>query len=307
MTTLTNSFEGITPSGTTVSTGNSGGISGNAFDVVSIGGGATLASDSAHAAHGSLSAKFVTAGAADNLLEWTSSMGSQAQVWFREYLFFAALPANNFPVWRADHSGGLAGLFFVDTSGILHMQDSGFGTIFNMTNPIPVGQWFRIEGFLIGNASTGQGELKLFTSADSAVPLETKTSAANVNTAGTLDTYRYGVNFAAGITIWMDDVGLSSTGYLGPAVTGIAVTSTPVLLASAPAFSRAGIGGLATVANIGTAAVYLGGGTAVSSSSGLLVAQNATTVPIPLFANDSLYAVAGGTASSVVTVLQTGA
>ena len=61
---LTNTFEGGT-SGTTITqsvNGNSGGASGNFFDTVSIGGGATDAADNTHAAHGTLSAKIATAG-----------------------------------------------------------------------------------------------------------------------------------------------------------------------------------------------------------------------------------------------------
>src|SRR5215467_10547633 len=98
MTSLVNSAEGGT-NGTTVSTGNSGGASGNAFDAL-LTTNATVAYDNAHAHSGALSVKFATAGTAANwAVEWTTSMGTLSQVWFRLYVYFTANPAAGFRIW----------------------------------------------------------------------------------------------------------------------------------------------------------------------------------------------------------------
>lgn len=218
MTTLTNSFEGGT-SGTTISAANSGGASGNAFDTVSIGASATDIFSGTHAAHGVLACSLSTpASATTSFNQWSTSMGSQAQVWFRIYLYLTANPASSFQVFEPRSAGSQAAAIIVQTSGTVKVSDASGGQITVTTTTIPVNQWFRIEGFVTGSASAGQTQLKLFTSPDSTIPAETDTSTATHNTAGTLDTYRFGV--AASIAsigpFWMDSIGLSNTGPLGP-------------------------------------------------------------------------------------------
>lgn len=231
MTVLVNTFEGGS-NGVTITTGNSGGVSGNAFDTLNIGSGATFAFDNAKAAHGSLSCKVATgASAAVSLAEWSASMGSQAQVWFRLYLYFTGNPAASLAVWRGYQgiSTLCAGLD-VASNGTLFMQNAAFGTIFSTTTAIPLNQWFRVEGFAIGSASVGQAELKLYSNADSTTATESHTSAANQNTTGAMDHYRYGV-IASTANVgpwWMDDIGLSNTGYIGPVSTAGTSESSPV-------------------------------------------------------------------------------
>jgi len=105
--------------------------------------------------------------------------------------------------------------------------------IFTFTGTVPLNAWFRIEGFVTGNASTGQVELKQFNDPASATATETQTSAASVNTGGTMDTYEFGMPVTPSANngpFWMDNIGLSSTGYLGPAT----VTSPGVMPAIIP-------------------------------------------------------------------------
>src|ERR1700689_2217935 len=85
-----NDAEGGT-SGVTVTTGNSGGTSGSAFDSVFVGTAATLAFDNSEAAHGLLSYKVATGTTSTtSLLEWTTTAGNQRTVWFRAYCFMTA-------------------------------------------------------------------------------------------------------------------------------------------------------------------------------------------------------------------------
>jgi hypothetical protein len=224
---LVNTFEGGT-NGVTVSPGNSGGASGAAFDSVTIGGGATLAFDSTRAAHGALSLQVATVASATSYVQWSASMGPQSPAWFRAYLYLTANPAANHRAVTFLQGGTLCGYVQVLTTGRLQFVNAAGSAIFTTTAAVPLGQWFRIEGFLTGDATAGQVELKLFASqADGVTPDETDTSSAAQNTAGRPDTVRYGVAAAVANAgpFWMDDLGLSATGYLGPS--GAATLGTP--------------------------------------------------------------------------------
>lgn len=219
MTLLTNGFEGIAPSGTTITTGNSGGVSGTAFDTVTIGTGCAVTSDTAHAAHGILSGNFSSTGtSASAFVAWTTSMGTTTQIWFRGYYYFTANTGANFTLWRVLNGATLGAGVNLLTSGSLRFVDTNSATIFSTTATIPLNQWWRIEGFVVASATVGQVELKLFKSPDATTPDETDTSAATQNTGTQFTVYRWGIA-ANSINIgpfWVDDMGLSNTGYIGP-------------------------------------------------------------------------------------------
>lgn len=306
MTVLLNSFEGGT-SGVTVSAANSGGASGNAFDVVTIGTGGTFAFSSAHAAHGSLSASVGTGGtAAATYVTWSTSIGTPAQVWFRMYLYFPSLPSaatRLFTVLNTGSSGVVK--FGINTNGTIFTQNVSGATITTSAASIPTAAWFRLEGMALLSATVGQTEVKLFTSADGTVPAETDTSTPSQDTlSGSPGSYLFGP--AAGVAnqgpFWMDDVGLSNTGYIGPVVVPIPVSTTPVLLAAATVKATPGVTASFRLVN-GLAPIYLGG-PKVTAANGVQVAAGAT-FPGHLFAGDQVWAVtASGT--SVVSVFQTG-
>jgi len=217
--TLDNSAEGGV-SGTTVSVANSGGNSGNAFNTVSVGTGATAKFDSTEAAHGGLSYAFATGStAAIARLQWTTSMGSQTQVWYRAYLYFNSDPAAAVRVLDQDEGHSASAVIVVLSSGKLQVRTGSAGTqTLTTTNTIPLHQWFRIEGYTIGSPTAGQVQLKLFKSADSTTPDETDTSAPNINTNTAMNTYNFGVStYTANVAeYWEDDIAVSNVGYLGP-------------------------------------------------------------------------------------------
>lgn len=222
MTTLTNTFEGI-GSGITLTAGaggNTGGASGNFFDTITIGTNATLAADNTHSAHGIVSCKVATAASSvTSFAQWDTSMGTQAQIWFRSYLYFTANPGSATDVIEGASVGGLCAGVQLATNGTLIFRNSAGTTIFTTTATIPLNQWFRLEGFIIGSSTVGQVSLSLYKTADSLTPDETDTSAATQNTRGSMTQYRFGQLTArvnAG-PFWQDDLGISSTGPLGPA------------------------------------------------------------------------------------------
>jgi hypothetical protein len=222
VTTLLNNFGGGT-SGTTITAGNSGGASGNAFDTTGSGTGTTNTYDTTHVAHGTLAAKIASAGtaapASDN---WTTSAGSVAQAWFRLYLYFTAAPGATHRVYNATAAGGsVISVQIVSGTGQIRVTFGSSGTTaFNMATALPLNAWFRLEGFSIASATVGQVSLSIYTSMDSPAATETQTSAANLNTAASNPTtYSFGSSSSVANIgpLWMDDVGLSSTGYIWPA------------------------------------------------------------------------------------------
>ena len=217
--TLTSTFQGGT-SGTTITTGNSGPPSGNAFDNVAIGTGASVTYDSTVAAHGTLSAKFATGGTATtSLTEWTTTMGTQTTVYFRMYVYLPAVPPNaGFRAFNARSGANHAGSVLFTPGGTIQLAvGSGFTAVKTFVTPPPAGAWFRIEGYVTGDASAGAISASLYTTLDSTTAVETQTSTGQ-NTVGALTAYWFGQgsSVASSGPFWLDDVGISNSAYLGP-------------------------------------------------------------------------------------------
>jgi hypothetical protein len=219
---LTNSFEGGTNT-VTISAANSGGASGTAFDVVTIGTGATATFDTAHAAHGTLAGNITTtATSSQDFLSWTTAMGTQTQVWLRVYCYFTANPGVGLNLYRSLATAALSAGLQLTATGKLRSLDSAGATVQTMTNSVALNAWFRVEAMILTSATVGQVEVKLFNTPDSTTPTETITSSANLNTGANMNTYRFGNTVSAANMgpFWMDDLGLSTTGYIGPVVAG---------------------------------------------------------------------------------------
>ena len=218
---LLNNFEGGTNT-TTISTGNSGGASGNAFDFALNGAGGTLAFSTTKAAHGRLSATVATTANNSSYFGWVSSVGVQSRIWFRVYLYFTAIPTvvTRFFTVLNQSNIGCVRLAVLTTPGHIQVQDGNGNPITTSTTVIPLNQWFRVEGFAFFSPNAGKTEVKIFTGQeDSQVPVETNTSTATYNLNEDQISYVFGSanpNLGQG-PYYMDDIGLSNTGYLGPA------------------------------------------------------------------------------------------
>jgi hypothetical protein len=231
-----NSFEGGT-SGTQVTTANSGGASGNAFDVATQGAGGTLQYDSTEAAHGSLSCKIQATTASAVFLQWTTNTFSSAITYFRLYAFFTGNPGATSRLYNITDGTSVMSVF-LNSAGKLVVSYGSVGTTFvTFTNSIPTGTWFRVEGFCIESPTVGQVSTSLFPG-DSTSATESHTSAATLNT-GTFSAPTSDFGDSSGVgTIgpyWIDDIALSSTGPLGPVLTAgtAALTVAPVFAAAA--------------------------------------------------------------------------
>ena len=215
---LASSFDGGT-NGTTISPANSG-TSGNAFDTAGITATGTAVYSNAQAAHGEYSLEVAAAATNDTAqAKWSAaSYGTQTQTWFREYLYFTANPANGARVFLYANASGNCAYITVNSSGKLVMQDSANSTMFTFATAIPLNYWFRIEGSVINSATGGLAALSLY-SLDSMVALESHLSAATFNTRVNGTSASFGISASAGGSVspyWLDGVGISNTGALGP-------------------------------------------------------------------------------------------
>ena len=294
MTTLTNSFEGGT-NGTGLSTGNTGGTSGNAFDAVNTtGSGSGIAFSNAEAMHGTLSAKLTYAASTSSNVyaSWTTSMGAQSQVWFRFYIYITAHPSVNLRIWQSDISAAtLCSALFLTTSGTLAFNASG-STAFTTTAAIPLNTWYRLEGYCTGSTSTGQVSLSMY-AGDSTTAVETDTSSATQNTGGTQNSYRYGsfasITETSAFSYYIDDVGLSSTGYLGPSPTTLpgaaGLTGSGTMTGTGAFEGAAGLSGSGTLAGgeLGKYGAALNGTGALSGTgqAGTAILTGTGTLGVP--------------------------
>jgi hypothetical protein len=245
--TLYNGFEGGT-SGVTITAGNSGGASGNAFDTVVIGSTtATLIFDNAHAAHGGLSAKVATGAAASTvLMEWTNSEGTVPTIYYRMYLYSSGTPTLGVRLFTARTSAALAAALQWTNTGTLELINGGNSVVATFAGTVPANQWIRIEGQVTGNASTGVLSATQYNSADSVTGTETQT-VSNANTTGSLAQFFFGENSAnaAQGPFWLDDIGIATSGSLGPyqyTGTGTAALTLTATSAGSPVFSKGHLG-----------------------------------------------------------------
>lgn len=206
----TNSLEGGT-NGTTVTSGNSGGSSGDAFTTIT----GTVTFDNTHPKRGSLGIKFV-ASASIASADWRT-IGNVSTLWFRRYVYITANPAATTRLVTIQNSSGtLCGAISILTSGKLALLNSGGSVQLSSANAVPLNSQFRIEGFLTGSATAGQIELKIFLTPDSVTPDDTQTTGTAVTTTGLVDRIVWGSQNAQTFTEYMDDPAYSTTGYLGP-------------------------------------------------------------------------------------------
>lgn len=227
MTTYTNNAEGGT-SGTTVTTGNSGGASGNAWDLIAIGTASTLTFDNAHAAHGTLAYKIVCAANVGTYLRQT--FGSPvSSVTARMYLYFTANPAGATAIFGWFSTNTVLVRAFVSSTGKLTIASTAGGTA-AMTTSIPLNAWFRVDMTATISATVGAATLNRYDSMDSVTVTDTVGQTGANYGGSTSNIIRVGLGtvpsgFAP--TYWVDDIAYNDT---GAAIGPIATAATSLLV-----------------------------------------------------------------------------
>jgi hypothetical protein len=220
-----NNAEGGTDT-VTVTTGNSGGGSGDAWDSVTIGGTGTLIFDSSQKAHGSLAYKGVNEAGNVLLLLWSTSLANYTESWGRMYVR-GTTSVSHYLFELINSSSQTCAVVRLTSTGKVAVQDADGGETVGTTT-VPTNAWYRIEfHYIAGTGTSGTIEAKLFTDLESTTPTETITRAS-VNTKASGDWIRTGNSDGTpgSGTWWLDDITVNTTGYPGPAVTTPDPTAT---------------------------------------------------------------------------------
>jgi len=242
MVALSNTFEGGGADETAMtqgSGGNTGGASGDYFDLVSGGSGAAPTGDrkvfsTAQSRHGSYSALLYSAASGNEYFAWTTQFGSpltSGTVYVRAYMYFSAFAGSGASKHiRLFDSGGVEAAYFrVDASPNPGIADSA-GTFNEPSGPVTLstGQWYRVElSIPIGNSVTITGRLFYGGNIDgTTADVEWSQAASDTLTAtGDIAEVRF-ANTVAGPIVYWDDVAVSDTGWIGPPASSTNVNSS---------------------------------------------------------------------------------
>lgn len=224
---VSNSFEGGTD-GAALTTGNSGGASGDAFDSVPLNSGTVEYDTAVNRGPGSVTARCIGGAAAGPFLVYNASTftGADSELWFRWYMRITALPSatTSFATVR-ESDGSTTGLDLRLTTGGEIQMRAPATTRYTSTLALTVDQWIRCELRVLSNASTGHFQLRLFDGAnvEGVTPDETVGDyTANWDTGdGTIGGMALGWVTAPGLTasMYIDDIAVADDAWIGPSGT----------------------------------------------------------------------------------------
>lgn len=171
---LTNTAEGGTHA-TGVTTGNSGGSSGDAFSAVTTEQG-TMTFDNTRPHHGSLAYKSVKSGAGSNYAEWGGSTQWPEildRAFFRGYYNFDTAPDADTQFLAFINLTTWVLRVRLNTTRTISLINSAGTVLGTSTTVLAVDTWYRIEmTAMMGSSSTGSAELRLY-AGDATSPTET--------------------------------------------------------------------------------------------------------------------------------------
>jgi hypothetical protein len=209
--------------------GNTGGVSGNFFDIVTTGGSVTQTFSNLQA-RDTLSMRIQQpATFASTRVDWTALGAFTTDVWTRQYLYFPAFPlTNKVHIWAARTSAALCAQMAIGLTGLIESQNAAGAALAGGTGavPVPLNQWFRIETRTVASTTVGVFEWWLYKTADSTSHDETNLQTGAV-LAANIDLIRLGQITTPGPTgsflSYHDNMAVSTTAKLGPATTAAVI------------------------------------------------------------------------------------
>jgi hypothetical protein len=227
VTTLRNNFDGG-PDGTAITAANSDDVPGNdAFQVVSPTGSGSMLHYTDAVALGRGTAEYVmeistSTTANDNAVIWSTAMGTQTQVWWREYVYLTAFPggATRMTIFESDNGAVYTGHCEIGTvSGKLYILNGARTSSQITTNSLPINEWVRVEGRYLYSTTVGSAELNLYLDPDSDTPDETISGSGWNMGAANSNSFAFGSAFAVANkpTTYFSGLELNNTGWPGPA------------------------------------------------------------------------------------------
>ena len=251
MTTYQNTFEGGTP-GTAVTTGNSGGTSGDPLDFVDPSSSTIAYTDDA--LHGSVACEVSTTEDDDPYYAWQTGVAGTT-TWGRVYIKIASYPSGNTNIVRHLADLQIVITVRIGSNGRLGLL-YGTGTFAaNGTVEVPLNTWVRLEWAVTTGVGTGSVTAWLYTDRESETPADTlQAVGVNVGTADAVTRQRMGILSSETWSILFDTVAFSDTAKIGPyaaggptvrdAADGLVLTDTASrgLVAARPAGDALGVG-----------------------------------------------------------------
>jgi hypothetical protein len=229
VTRVRNNFDGG-PDGVKVTAANSGQVPGNdAFQAVSPATTGTMHYRDASTL-GRGTAEFVlhtatTATATSVGVGWTTAIGTQSQVWLREYVYFTALPvttgmAGDMYIFGCDNTVAYGGHITLGrTDGKLRLENGPQTLEVATTSAVPLNQWLRVEARLLFSTTVGTVELQVYEEPDSDEPSDqVSASGWNMGVANA-NTFYFGSPFNDYFkpNTYFSGIELNNEGWPGPA------------------------------------------------------------------------------------------
>jgi methionine-rich copper-binding protein CopC len=263
--------------GTTVTTGNSGGASGDAWGNVV--GSTAVTFSNTQTVKGSMAYKMVQVGGTGANVRM--DLGANTSEYYgRVYFYFTAFPTSSNVIIRSfDSSFAEKYRFELNASGQIRTMD-GSQTLLNTSTALSANAWYRLEWHVVaGTGTSGQIELKVF-SLDSTTALITYTnSACNAGTA--TEHIAFGANLTSPTmpTLYLDEVKFDNAAYIGPAnIVNQAPTANAGIDQTVVQGATVTLNGSASSDSDGTITTY-----AWSQTGGTTVTLSSTSVVQPTF------------------------
>ena len=231
-----NSAEGGT-NGVTVTTANSGGLSGDPWSSVSIAAGTTMVFSTAAAYKGSLGYRDTYGTVSGGYTNRRRSVVGWTQFRDRWYFRFSALPSVSVQLAYVGNASGstvLARVILL-TNGKIGVQNRAGTTVFTSAASLSINTWYRVEWIVVPGTTTSNGTIRFTYAAADGAAIETYAStSANTGTSGNLGTLFVGKLAGTwNATVDWDDFAAddaSNTTFLGAS----AASGTPVVVDPTP-------------------------------------------------------------------------
>lgn len=217
-----NSFSGGT-SGSTITTGNSGGASGDAFNFVFDSANATYSTTNATGSRAPMVAKLT----GNPSLSWNLTLSART-AYVRAYVYLTGYPSADLNVIELDQSINIAAYVRITTTGTVCISTAGT-VVTGTTTPsaIPLNQWVRLEAQITGATSTtGTCELRVYHNADSTTATFTGTGGGVNFRTSAFDSIYFKGN--SSYTYYLDNVAVSDVTWIG--TDSVSYEATPTVL-----------------------------------------------------------------------------
>jgi hypothetical protein len=213
-----NTAEGGTP-GASVTTANSGGASGNAFNLVSKGSGAALTYSTAAAAHGTLGYALTGSSGTATLVGWNGYSATSMAIRFY-YNPGPALPSKVLRLADIRNSSATAARVELSASNQIFIQNAAGTTVTTFPHALAANTWYRVE-LTISLSNAAATINAAYYPADSTTPVDPAYSTVTGNT-GTATITQVSIGSAASATwtgtSYFDDLAAQpgTTSFIGP-------------------------------------------------------------------------------------------